>query len=61
MKPAHITPLSNCWEYITCKYDANEHSYVSQYQIIKSSLRVQTCHAPAKTLFNKREHLQLEK
>lgn len=36
MKLAHITPLPNGSEYIICKCDANEYSYVNQF--FKSSL-----------------------
>ncbi len=49
MNPAHITPLSNCREYILCKCNANENSYVNQSNLIESSLRVQTRHGPVKT------------
>lgn len=48
MKSAHITPHDNCREYILCKYNANEHSYVHQYNLTESSLK--TCHGPVKTL-----------
>lgn len=44
MKPGNITPLSNC----ICKYNANEYTYVNQYNVIESSLRVQTWHGPVR-------------